>query len=317
MRVGWEAHWANSAPLLFVCRNQGGWAEIEEDEDDEDDEAEPKASVRVWDLATGELAWEHSRPQGLWSIHAALGVVVMMDLYVPCESCAFDRRSVVCPVCGVWCVHVLVFVLMVHLTGIPSVDCRIEVYDLATGALLVAPVRDISHYSVLHRVLVLGDPSADVHILYWDPAYPNRISEIKTFDQWKSMVCLNDLIFFNCGNGEYLLWHISLGCGVRTVLPELNCTQLWYLNGAFFVQGHGSNLYLVPLMRYEGEEAAALARPLVTSVPADLPLVTARKVSLPTLAGGSCAVRASHWGDPTMRPPLILVEHKSLCLIDD
>lgn len=73
-----------------------------------------------------------------------------------------------------------------------------------------------------------------------------------------------------------MLWHLSLGCGVRTT-PDLTFHVVGMGNGAVFVQAYG-RIFMVPLLHYDGEAIEKLAKPLPRRVPDTLPFVPARAV---------------------------------------
>lgn len=100
------------------------------------------------------------------------------------------------------------------------------------------------------------------------------------FGDWRVLGSRRDFLAASKG-GEVLLWHMTLGCGVRSDISIAPSDQLWYTQGAFFcaAAAEPNQLYIVPLLRSVADLATALATPLPHRLPATLPFERAREVS--------------------------------------
>lgn len=184
-------------------------------------------------------------------------------------------------------------------------------WSLSSGAVLQAPQSCHNYPSYIAGTLFLHNHFApNSPLLFWD-RFQGQFTQLD-MGKWRIYQVTNGAFYAERGTNECLFWHISLGLGVRSDLQPHTWPSpgVYFRNGSFFVYGDpGHRLYIVPLLTYEGEEAAARARPLPSALPAEIPFVRARVVHT---APKNMPTFASSWS--RVQTPPVFFHHQDLFL---
>lgn len=214
--------------------------------------------------------------------------------------------------CAVLCCTVLYCTVLVWVTvwvfDSPPSACASDsmvLRSLLDGSVVLPaqPFSVVPYHSLCLRILRLRFEYDHLSVVqYWDPQHPDRISEIDFGDWTIEGDTSNDLVVASRG-GEVLLWHLSLGRGVRTTF-DFAVLRVCFSNGSAFVLLSDDRLFIVPLLHYEGEAAELLAKPLPARVPDALHLAQARLVFTPD--GEAPPWSTLQRPEKHMQPPLFL-----------
>lgn len=153
---------------------------------------------------------------------------------------------------------------------------KLQLYALTSAAPLLTR-NDLSHHAT-PTIVVFGAGSDDRLIWYWHPRLPKQICTID-FGDWEHCKRWGDVVLAKrfVRNTEWLLWHLALGCGVRTHIadPPQQGTTMHFTHGTFFMQSQTALRLVIAAVPMIAEPVPPTAR---RSVPADLTFVSARTV---------------------------------------
>lgn len=195
----------------------------------------------------------------------------------------------------------------------------LSVRSVATGELLV-PMQTVtdSTKSCGSLVLLRCDVQPHSSITFWDAGHPDRISRTD-FGGWLILEASEIVIARRAAEGDFLYWHLGLGCGVRT---DFHARTVRFANGALFLSDR-EHLLTVPLIHSAADLATARATPPPERVPDPLPFVSARAVEVAPSEGRLELLieEGDERGQDSLLPPLLLTaangSYKHLYVLSD